>query len=78
MKQFESQLEQGFAMMTGQLQLMTGQLQLVSDQLRDLTDSVRQLESRPWLPCLIFGLAFFGLHIAVIGVVLVLLSKPVG
>ena len=54
------------------------QLQLLSDQLRDLADSVRQLESRSWLPCLIIGLAFSGLHIAMIGVVLVLLSKLVG
>ncbi len=71
MKQLESQLEQGFAM-------MTGQLQLVSDQLRDLTDSVRQLQSRSWRLCLIIGLAFSGLYIAMTGVVLVLLSKLVG
>ena len=71
MKRIETQMGQGFAMMTSQFQLVTGQI-------RDLTDSVRQIQSRPWLPYLIIGLAFSGLYIAVIGVLLALLSKPFG
>ena len=71
MKRIETQMGQGFAVMTSQFQLVTGQI-------RDLADGVRRLQSRPWLPYLIIGLAFSGLYIAVIGVLLALLSKPFG
>ena len=70
-KQVENQTGQGFAM-------MTGQLQLIADQLRNLSDSGRQLQSRPWLSCLLIGLAISVLHLPVIGVLLVLLLKPFG
>ena len=71
MQQLESRMEQGFDMITGQIQTVTGQI-------RDLADSVRRLQSRPWMPYLIIGLAFSGLYIAVVGILLVLLSQPIG
>ena len=71
MQQIESRMGQGFAMITGQLQLVPGQI-------RDLAGTVRGIQSRPWLPYLVIGLAFSGLYIAVIGVLLALLSKPLG
>ena len=61
-----------------QFQMVHDQFQMATDQIRDLADSVRRLQSRPWLPYLIIGLAFSGLYIAAIGVLLVLLSKPFG
>lgn len=64
--------------MEGWMKQIESQFQLITGQIRDLADSVRQLQSRPWLPYLIIGLAFSGLYIAVIGVLLALLSKPVG
>ena len=71
MQHIESEMRQGFAIITGQLQLTTGQI-------RDLAGTVRGMQSRPWLPYLVIGLAFSGLYIAVIGVLLALLSKPFG
>ena len=71
MQQLESRMGQGFDMITGQIQTVTGQI-------RDLADSVRRLQSRPWMPYLIIGLAFSGLYIAVVGILLVLLSQPIG
>lgn len=62
----------------GWMEQIQSQFQLATDQIRDLADSVRRLQSRPWLPYLIIGLAFAGLYIAVIGVLLALLSKPFG
>ena len=62
--QVEYWMKQGFEMMTGQI--------------RALASDVRRLQSRPWLPYLIIGLAFSGLYIAMLGILLAALERMSG
>lgn len=61
--QVEYWMKQGFEMVTGQIQALAG--------------DVRRLQSRPWLPYLIIGLAFSGLYIAMVGILLAALSRMI-
>ena len=60
----EYRMKQGFEMLTGQIQALAG--------------DVRRLQRRPWLPYLIIGLAFSGLYIAMLGILLAALEQMTG
>ena len=60
----ECRVKQGFEMLTGQIQALAG--------------DVRRLQSRPWLPYLIIGLAFSGLYIAMLGILLAAVERMTG
>ena len=67
----EYRMKQGFEMLTGQIGMLTGQIQ-------SLAGDVRRLQSRPWLPYLIIGLAFSGLYIAMLGILLAAVERMTG
>ena len=69
--QIEHWMKQGFEMLTGQIGMLTGQIQ-------SLAGDVRRLQSRPWLPYLIIGLAFSGLYIAMLGILLAAVERMTG
>ena len=69
--QIEYWMKQGFEMLTGQIGMLTGQIQ-------SLAGDVRRLQSRPWLPYLIIGLAFSGLYIAMLGILLAAVERMTG
>ena len=60
----ECRVKQGFEMLTGQIQALAG--------------DVRRLQSRPWRPYLIIGLAFSGLYIAMLGILLAAVERMTG
>ena len=60
----ECRVKQGFEMLTGQIQALAG--------------DVRRLQSRPCLPYLIIGLAFSGLYIAMLGILLAAVERMTG
>ena len=60
----ECRVKQGFEMLTGQIQALAG--------------DVRRLQSRPWLPYLTIGLAFSGLYIAMLGILLAAVERMTG
>ena len=67
----EYRMKQGFETLTGQIGMLMGQIQ-------SLAGDVRRLQSRPWLPYLIIGLAFSGLYIAMLGILLAALEQMTG
>lgn len=69
--QIEHWMKQGFEMLTGQIGMLMGQIQ-------SLAGDVRRLQSRPWLPYLIIGLAFSGLYIAMLGILLAAVARMTG
>ena len=62
--QIEHWVKQGFEMLTRQFEALAG--------------DVRRLQSRPWLPYLIIGLAFSGLYIAMLGILLAAVERMTG
>ena len=60
----EYRMKQGFERLAGQIQSLAG--------------DVRRLQSRPWLPYLIIGLAFSGLYIAMLGILLAAVERMTG
>ena len=69
--QVEYWMKQGFEALVGQIEMLNGQI-------RVLAGDVRRLQSRPWLPYLIIGLAFSGLYIAMLGILLAALERMSG